>query len=364
MSGKKFYYVLIDKMMKPRIAKTQPILFKHLQDAPDSDVKAFESQKEAEHFFDKIFLRYSEAKREKPKPAASEDFLKSLDYNFNAPKDDLSSVPESEDDLFTLKDVYDKPQKMKHPLSKNDQLVNDFMHMHPEILDSKQEEESSPMPTQSKVEQIINSSTKAASEQLDEKKENLARENNDDNDEEEGIDGEKKPKYDRPWTAYYFFKEDEMTLEKAKKKIKEGETYHMFFDGAAENNPGRTGAGYLVYDASSKKVYSNCMFTGNSTNNVAEYYAIIYGMKSCRNLGIKNLTVYGDSQLIIKQVTNKYKVKAQHLWKFHQEAVKLSKEFDKIDFQQIPREQNGEADILSKKAIKGLGANKSKVIEE
>jgi len=165
------------------------------------------------------------------------------------------------------------------------------------------------------------------------------------------VEGTETEKKEFVWDPFYFFKEDPEAIEKAKKKIKPEETYYLFFDGACSNNPGPTGAGYIVFDKDSKKIFSNSVFSGMGTNNTAEYYGIIFGMKSCQNIGIKKLQVFGDSQLIIKQMTGKFKVKAPQLWKFYGAGQDLLKGFDDITIEYIPREQNAEADALSKKGI-------------
>ena len=105
-------------------------------------------------------------------------------------------------------------------------------------------------------------------------------------------------------------------------KIHPENEYTMYFDGCSKKNPGNSGAGAVIY-SSGKEVWCSSIFVGKKeTNNVAEYSGLILGLKNAREIGIRNLTVYGDSLLIIKQMNGQYKVSSDKLIPLFTEAQK------------------------------------------
>ncbi|GAA0169924.1 hypothetical protein LIER_24302 [Lithospermum erythrorhizon] len=91
-------------------------------------------------------------------------------------------------------------------------------------------------------------------------------------------------------------------------------------------------------------------FTFPTTNNEAEYEALVAGMAIVKSLGIKRIWVKGDSKLMMDQVKGTCGVKHELLVKYHAEAIQLVDEFEQIVFEHIPRAQNEEADRLSRLA--------------
>ena len=127
--------------------------------------------------------------------------------------------------------------------------------------------------------------------------------------------------------------------------------YKLQFDGCSKSNPGIAGAGAVIYKFN-KEISSKVQFVGNSsTNNEAEYTGLIIGLKEAINLGIKELTVEGDSLLIINQMNGIYKVKSENLIELYKEATKLKNQFHYISFTHIYRSSNKRADELSNLAI-------------
>jgi len=125
------------------------------------------------------------------------------------------------------------------------------------------------------------------------------------------------------------------------------DNYVLFFDGCCKGNPGPGGAGAVLYKDGIEK-WSDCTFVGkNVTNNIAEYTGLILGLKQSVKLGIKNLTVNGDSQLAIKQMTGAYKVKSESLIELYKTAKQLEKSFDSISYNHVYRKDNKRADALS-----------------
>jgi ribonuclease HI len=125
----------------------------------------------------------------------------------------------------------------------------------------------------------------------------------------------------------------------------------LFTDGAARGNPGPAGAGAVIVNPEGHIVAKIGKFLGDSTNNVAEYMGLILGLKRAKAMGIKELDVFSDSELLVKQLAGEYEVKAEHLRPLHDEARSLLGAFSAIQVRHIPREQNAQADAMSNRAI-------------
>ena len=125
----------------------------------------------------------------------------------------------------------------------------------------------------------------------------------------------------------------------------------LFTDGAARGNPGPAGAGAVIISAEGHVVAKIGKYLGETTNNVAEYTGLILGLKRAKAMGLRELEVLADSELVVKQLTGEYQVKADHLRPLHDEAKALMKGFDVIDLRYIPREENEAADEMSNRAI-------------
>jgi ribonuclease HI len=125
----------------------------------------------------------------------------------------------------------------------------------------------------------------------------------------------------------------------------------LYTDGAARGNPGPAGAGAVLLNADGHVVAKVGKFLGESTNNVAEYMGLILGLKRAKAMGIKELDVFADSELLVKQLSGDYQVKAEHLKPLHDEVQALLKGFSFIQVRHIPREENGQADAMSNRAI-------------
>lgn len=123
-----------------------------------------------------------------------------------------------------------------------------------------------------------------------------------------------------------------------------------FFDGASRGNPGPAGAGALIVDGEEKVIWETAEFLGDKTNNEAEYAALIFLLKAAREMDIKSIKIYGDSKLIVSQVTKQWKINFPHLRVLAQEVWRLLEGID-VSFEWIPREKNKQADALSNRGI-------------
>ena len=124
----------------------------------------------------------------------------------------------------------------------------------------------------------------------------------------------------------------------------------LHFDGACRGNPGPSSFGCSI-SLNGKEIDTQCFFIGHVTNNVAESSGALYGIRHCLSLGIRDLTVYGDSLLVIKQVTKQWKINNKQLKKFVVEIQSLIPQFNSIEFKHVKRHLNKRADELANIAL-------------
>ena len=122
-------------------------------------------------------------------------------------------------------------------------------------------------------------------------------------------------------------------------------------DGASRGNPGPAGAGAQITDGEGVVLAEVAEGIGRSTNNVAEYTAVIRGLERARELGATDVLLRSDSQLLINQLTGRYRVKTPHLQPLHRRVRELAAGFDAIEFEHVRRERNTEADRLANEGV-------------
>lgn len=125
----------------------------------------------------------------------------------------------------------------------------------------------------------------------------------------------------------------------------------LFTDGASRGNPGQAGAGAVLYDENSLEVAAKSVYLGMCTNNVAEYKALLIGLHEAQRLGCTELTIALDSELIVRQIQGRYKVKNETLLVLFQEVQKHLARLGKWSIVHVPRAQNARADQLANKGI-------------
>lgn len=133
-------------------------------------------------------------------------------------------------------------------------------------------------------------------------------------------------------------------------------------DGASRGNPGPAGIGYSIEkDGVMLEEYSE--FIGQATNNTAEYRALLAALGRLKELGGHQVTVFSDSELIVRQINGIYKVKNSKLQQLHRDAIYGILEFDSFRILHVPRDQNSHADGLANRALKAhLTAQKKKIL--
>lgn len=129
------------------------------------------------------------------------------------------------------------------------------------------------------------------------------------------------------------------------------ETWTVNTDGGSRGNPGPAGVGIVVRDPSGEVVARGGSFLGSATNNVAEYEAMLWGMRAARALGARTLLVRMDSELIVKQMLGQYRVKNEGLKPLFLRAQELRRTFERVEFLHVRREANVEADALANEAM-------------
>jgi len=128
--------------------------------------------------------------------------------------------------------------------------------------------------------------------------------------------------------------------------------YKLYTDGGAKGNPGPGGCGAILFDPNDKLISFENKFLERTTNNQAEYLALIIGLKLAYRNGISNLNCYLDSELVVKQLNKIYKVKDKKIKELKQQIDVEVKNFKKINFVYISREKNTFADKLVNLAVK------------
>ena len=125
-------------------------------------------------------------------------------------------------------------------------------------------------------------------------------------------------------------------------------------DGAARGNPGPAAIGATLKDETGNLIARISRRIGVTTNNQAEYQAIVAALEKVVSLGARYVELKSDSELVVKQINGRYKVKNTALRPLYQKVVKLAGSLESITVSYIPRAQNTEADSLANKALDGI----------
>jgi ribonuclease HI len=122
-------------------------------------------------------------------------------------------------------------------------------------------------------------------------------------------------------------------------------------DGASRGNPGPSAIAAVIHIPTGEEIASIAKRIGRATNNVAEYRAVIEGMKLARDIGVRELTVRVDSELVMKQLTGAYRIRSKDLEPLAREVAAEARHFGKCVFEHVKREENREADRLANEAL-------------
>lgn len=127
----------------------------------------------------------------------------------------------------------------------------------------------------------------------------------------------------------------------------------VYTDGAARGNPGPAGAGVCIEDEAGNRLAEGARYLGETTNNVAEYRALVLGLERARELGADALEVRADSELMVRQMRGEYRIKSAPLRALAERAQALASHFGCVEYVHVRRELNRDADRLANRAIDG-----------
>ena len=131
----------------------------------------------------------------------------------------------------------------------------------------------------------------------------------------------------------------------------------IYVDGGSRGNPGPAAVGAVIIQKG-KEISRLSEAIGTATNNEAEYLALIAALEETRHLGATSVHVKMDSELMIRQLLKKYKVKSQTLRPLYEKVVNLLREYRDVGLEKIPREKNALADGLVNAALDALNKPK------
>jgi ribonuclease HI len=130
----------------------------------------------------------------------------------------------------------------------------------------------------------------------------------------------------------------------------------LWTDGGARGNPGPAAYGYVLEAADGTVLAAHGEAIGQATNNVAEYRALVAGLKKAKELGVDDLEVVSDSELLVKQMRGEYKVKNEALRELSLQASGLARQLGAVTYTAVRREHNELADQLVNEALDASGA--------
>ena len=125
----------------------------------------------------------------------------------------------------------------------------------------------------------------------------------------------------------------------------------LFTDGGSRGNPGPAAYGYVLEDEDGTVLASHGEAIGVATNNVAEYSALLAGLERAVELGVSELEVVSDSELLVKQMQGEYKVKNETLRDLFDDACRLERKLGRVTYTAVRREHNELADRLVNEAL-------------
>jgi len=127
----------------------------------------------------------------------------------------------------------------------------------------------------------------------------------------------------------------------------------LAIDGASKGNPGPAGIGVVIYDESGNVVCEYGQHIGDTTNNFAEYTALVRGLQEVLKMGFEHVVIRSDSELLVRQLSGQYKVRSKNLLRIYKSALELLEKFKYVSINHVCREANARADKLASQAASG-----------
>ena len=124
-----------------------------------------------------------------------------------------------------------------------------------------------------------------------------------------------------------------------------------YIDGGSRGNPGPAATAFVLKDILGRQLQAKAFFLGRATNNVAEYTGLVKALEAASQICSENLSVFSDSELLVRQINGRYRVKSEQIRPLYQQAVSLLEKFKSWKVQHITRDKNKQADSLVNQAI-------------
>ena len=127
--------------------------------------------------------------------------------------------------------------------------------------------------------------------------------------------------------------------------------YVAYADGASRGNPGPSAIGIVIYDNEGREVHRESRRVGHGTNNEAEYRAAVAALEAALGLGASRVEVRMDSELVVRQLTGRYRVRNPRLAPLYGRVLDLRGRFQSVVFRNVARTGNRLADMLANQAL-------------
>ena len=125
----------------------------------------------------------------------------------------------------------------------------------------------------------------------------------------------------------------------------------IYVDGGSRGNPGPAASAFILTDQNGTCLQAKAFYLGHTTNNIAEYTGSLRALEAVKQIGAKKLTLFSDSELLVKQINGQYRVKNERIRPIFQQIVELLGGFESWRVQHVTRDKNKEADRLVNKAL-------------
>ena len=129
-----------------------------------------------------------------------------------------------------------------------------------------------------------------------------------------------------------------------------------YADGASRGNPGPSSFGIVLYDEAGVELHRSSRALGRATNNPAEYQGAIAALEAALGLGAREVELRMDSELVVRQLSGRYRVRNPRLIPLHNRILSLRSRFQRVSVTHVPREQNRVADRLANEALDRRGS--------
>lgn len=126
-----------------------------------------------------------------------------------------------------------------------------------------------------------------------------------------------------------------------------------YTDGASRGNPGPSACAYIIVDSGERILCQDSCYLGRGTNNSAEYHAVIESLKAAARHTRGRVVVFSDSELVVRQITGRYRIRKDHLAALCREVLSYATHFDGVEFRNVPRDHPfiARADMLCNRVL-------------